>query len=517
MTSIAADRRHFLRLSAAVGGLGLAGPFALQLAALGSAAGQSLPDYKALVCIFLFGGNDANNTVLATDSDSWGRYFSARNTGFDPIALMPVGTAAIAPGQTSTVTGRVAALNTPEAWGGVLPITPTTPNPVPAGTNASTRTFAVHPFMGPVKTLFDAGRLAVVANVGTLIQPTTKAQYVAKSVSLPVNLFSHNDQQSEWQAGASEGARVGWGGRLADVIASSNGANTLFTGISTAGNAVFLSGQTIVQYQLTTASQPALVMSSVNSSTVFGSSTAAASIKAMLQDTSTSANLMAVDYATVNSRSITAASTVNTAATSGAAAAVPALPTYTNPITGTVQTNSLALQLQTIARMIAAGPGLGMKRQVFFASLSSFDTHQLQNTIQPNLLAQVAQALSYFDSALSNMGGQDRRSQVTTFTASDFSRTFTTNGGGTDHAWGSHHLVMGGAVKGKNIYGQYPTLGIDLGSFQNPNMSGNALVPTISVDQYAATLGAWFGVGASDLNTIFPNLAKFSAANLGFV
>ena len=306
MTSSAADRRHFLRLSAAVGGLGLAGPFALQLAALGSAASQTLPDYKALVCIFLFGGNDAHNMVLATDTDTWGRYFAARNTGSDPIALMPVGTPAVAVGQTSSVTGRVAKLATPEAWGGVLPITPNTANPVPSGTKATTRTFALHPFLSPVQTLFNSGRLAILANVGTLIQPTTKAQYVAKSVQLPINLMSHNDQQSEWQAGASEGARLGWGGRLADMVGGSNGSNTLFTAISTAGNAVFLSGQSVVQYQLTTASQPALVMSSVNSSSLFGSTTAPASIKAMLQDTTTPTNLMAADYATVDGRSISA-------------------------------------------------------------------------------------------------------------------------------------------------------------------------------------------------------------------
>ena len=143
--------------------------------------------------------------------------------------------------------------------------------------------------------------------------------------------------------------------------------------------------------------------------------------------------------------------------------------------------------------------------------------HQLQNSTQPNLLAQVAQAISYFDSALSNVGGVDMRSMVTTFTASDFNRTFASNGSGTDHAWGSHHFIHGGAVKAGTIYGQYPTLGVDSGSFQNPNMSGNALIPTVSVDQYGATLGSWFGVSASNLATIFTNLPNFSVQNLGFV
>jgi len=517
MTSSAADRRQFLRLGAAFAGLGAAGPFAMQLAAMGSAAAQSAPNYKALVCIFLLGGNDANNMVLATDSDSWGRYWSARNTGADPIALMPVGTAAIAPGQTSSVTGRVATAATPEAWGGVLPIVPSTPNPVPPGTNATTRTFGLHPFFGPVQSLFNSGRLAIMANVGTLIQPTSKAQYVAKSASLPVNLYSHNDQQSEWQAGAAEGARLGWGGRMADLMMSSNGANSLFTAVSPAGNAVFLSGQNVVQYQITTATNPAVMFNSIGGSSLFGSTSAPALIKTLLQDSASQANLMAADYATVDTRSIGAAGAINTALTAGAAGSMAAPPIFTNPITGATQTNGLALQMRSIARMVAAAPGLGVQRQVFFASLGSFDTHQNENQSQPVLLAQVAQALSYFDTLLSNVGGADLRSQVTAFTASEFNRTFTTNGSGTDHAWGSHHLVLGGAVRGKTIYGQYPTLGIDLGGFNNPNMSGNAIIPTTSVDQYAATLGAWFGVGQSDLNTIFPNLANFSPNNLGFV
>jgi uncharacterized protein (DUF1501 family) len=160
---------------------------------------------------------------------------------------------------------------------------------------------------------------------------------------------------------------------------------------------------------------------------------------------------------------------------------------------------------------------LGAKRQIFFVSLGGFDTHQFQNTAQPNLLAELAQALVYFDSALSNIGGVDMRSSVTTFTASDFSRTFTSNGSGTDHAWGSHHFILGGAVKAGTIYGQYPTLGVDQGSFTNPDMSGNAVIPTTSVDQYIATLGAWFGTSSTDLATIFPHLTNFAAKNLGFV
>ncbi len=510
------DRRYLLRMGGALSLLGTATPFALQMAAAGSAAGQQAQDYKALVCIFMVGGNDANNTLLATDTDTWTRYFTARNTGADPIALMPVGTAPTPVGQTSAVTGRVATAKTPEAWGGVLPIAPATAQAVPPGTNATSRTFALHPFMSPMKALFDQKRLAVVANVGPLIQPITKQQYQGKALPIPANLFSHNDQQSTWQANAVEGARDGWGGRMADMLAGMNGTNTLFTAISVAGNAVFLSGQTVVQYQLSTANAPAVVIGGAQGSSLFGSAIAPARIKDLVTDTNTPSNL-ASDYAGVVSRSIGAAGTVNTAFASGVVTGLSAIPTFTNPVTGLTESNSLALQLQTVARMVAAAGGLGVKRQVFFVNIGGWDTHDFQNTTQPNLLAKVAHAFAYFDQALSNVGGVDMRSSVTAFTASDFSRSFTTNGDGTDHAWGSHHFVLGGAVKGGDMYGQYPTLGVDLGAFNNPDATGTALIPTTSVDQYAATLGAWFGVSPTALGAIFPNLRNFRSQNLGFV
>jgi uncharacterized protein (DUF1501 family) len=510
------DRRHLLRVGGALSILGSAAPFALQLAAAGSAAGQAAPDYKALVCVFLFGGNDGHSTVLPTDSDSWNRYFAARNTGTDPIALMPVGTPITPPGQTSSVTGRVAKASTPEAWGGVLPIVPATAQVVPAGTNATSRTFALHPFLAPMKSLFDQKRVAILANVGTLIQPVTKAQYTAKSVPVPANLFSHNDQQSTWQADAIEGAQEGWGGRMGDMLASMNGSSTLFTAVSIAGNAVFLSGQSVLQYQLSTGAQPAVAITGAQGSSLFGSSLAPSKVKDLITDTTLSSNF-ASDYSSIVSRSIGATATVNSAFTQPIVTGVAAPSAYTNPITGNAETNSLALQLQTVARMVAASATLGVKRQVFFVSLGGFDTHDTQNVIQPNLLAKLAHAFNYFDGALANVGGIDRRGQVTTFTASDFSRSFTTNGDGTDHAWGSHHFIMGGAVKGGDIYGQYPTIGVDLGSFSNPDATGNATIPTTSVDQYAATLGTWFGVSSGALDLIFPNLRNFGSRNLGFV
>ncbi|WP_426039105.1 DUF1501 domain-containing protein [Brevundimonas sp. DC300-4] len=510
-------RRQLLRIGGGLSMLGAAAPFAAQLAAAGAAVSQSAPDYKALVCVFMFGGNDANNMVLATDQDSWTRYFTARNTGVDPIALMPVGTAPTAVGATNPLTGRVATAASPDAWGGVLPIVPRTIQAVPAGTNASTRTFGLHPHMGPAKTVFDAGRLAVVANIGTLVRPVTRAQYEARSVTLPTNLFSHNDQQSTWQAGRTEGAQRGWGGSFSDLLTGMNGTNALFTAVSTAGNAVFLSGQDVVQYQMSTGAQPAVVINGQTGTSLFGSTVAPSRVSDIVRDTS-SASLFAADYATTTGRSIGAAGSLNTVFTSSAVTSVPAVPAYRNPITGATETNTLAVQLQTVARMIAAAPTLGVKRQVFFVSIGGWDSHDVQNTAQPNNLSKVANALAYFDEVLGNLGGVNMREAVTTFTASDFSRTFTTNGDGTDHAWGGHHLVMGGSVRGGDIYGQFPTVGIDQGTaFRNPDMTQAYMIPTTSVDQYAATFGRWMGVSETNLDLIFPNLRNMVTRGLGFL
>ena len=519
-------RRALLQRAAALSGVaGAPGIFGLQLAAMGSAAAQTAGagSYKALVCIFLFGGNDAHNMVLATDTDTWGRYFRARNLGAEPIALMPVGTAATAPGGTNTMTGRTLPANNtayqmPEAWGGVLPVTSATPNPVPAGTNATARTFALTPHLAAAAPLWAAGRLAAAVNVGPLIQPTTKAQYTGRTVPLPRNLMSHNDQQSTWQSGAGEGARKGWGGLIADQILSANTSNGVFTAISTAGNTVFLAGQNVIQYQMTTSATPAVSITSAASptATLFGAPNAGARVQSIIRDTSSASPFMK-DYGGKVIRSMDTAALLNATFASPAVSTIPAPAPLLNPVTRANETNALAVQLQAVARMVAAQASLGVTRQVFFVSIGGFDNHDFQNTAQPQLLARLGHALAYFDATLANLNGVDRRAQVTTFTASDFCRTFTSNGDGTDHAWGSHHLVMGGAVKGGSIYGQFPTLGVDSSTFSNPNMAGNILIPTLAVDQYAGTLASWFGLSTTQVETIFPNLRNFSTRNLGFV
>ncbi|WP_397393567.1 DUF1501 domain-containing protein [Phenylobacterium sp.] len=516
-----ATRRHLLKMMAAAAPLGVAAPFALQMATLGSAAAQTVPtSYKALVCIFLFGGNDSHNMVLATDSDSWGRYFAARNTGNDPIALMPPGTAPAAVGSVSPVTARTVTRSTPEFLGGVLPITPRTPNPVPAGTNASSRSFALHPALSPLvqgaASPWSAGRLAILANVGPLIVPTTKAQYSTRSVSLPPNLMSHNDQVSIWQSGAAEGAKRGWGGLMADSMLAQNGSSAVFTAVSANGNAVFLAGNTAVQYQINTSAQPAILPNAASGSTLYGSQTAARTLAESIRDVS-GTSLFAQDHAGMTRRAMDSAQALNTAFASGPAASISAPSNYTNPVTGAVEANSLATQLMTVARSVAAATALGVTRQVFFVGLGGFDTHDNQNTTHTNLMGKLAHAMAYFDGVLGNIGGLNMRGSVTTFTMSDFGRTFTSNGDGTDHAWGGHQLIMGGAVRGRDVFGQFPTVGVDRAGFSNPDMSGNILIPTTSVYQVGSTLGKWFGLADAQLLTIFPNLGSFSRRDLGFM
>ena len=501
------SRRDFLRLGAALGLAPALQPFGLRLAALGAAAAPT--DYRAIVCLFLFGGNDSANMVLATDPDSWGRYQSARNQGTSNIALASPGAAATAKGLGS--------LGAP-ALGGVLPITPRTDQGWAAGTTGSgARTFALHPLMPNLQALFAQGKAAVVANLGPLVQPVTKAQYKAGSVPVPRNLFSHTDQQSTWQTGAGEGARLGWGGLLGDVLASGNG-NALFTAISVSGNAVLLSGRSTIGYQ-SSASGP-IAITGLHQSSFFGSTAGPAALQSIISTpTSAYPSYFQQDHAAVVNRS--AAAQQQLANALAAIAAAPAPPKMTDPMSGAAVTNPVAVGLQTIANLIAAGQVAGMKRQVFFLAVGGFDTHLEENSSHPKLMASLDGGLAYFQQTLANLNGQDLTGNVTAFTMSDFGRTFTSNGSGTDHGWGAHHLVVGGAVQGGDIFGRYPTVGVDLGAFVNPDaLYSGVWVPTTAVDQYAATLGSWMGVGDADLAAIFPNLANFASggtAKLGFL
>jgi uncharacterized protein (DUF1501 family) len=511
-----ASRRIFLRHAGAMGALlgPAAAPLALNLAAVGAASAQAASDYKALVCLFLFGGNDALNMVLPTDAPSWANYSAVRNQAPDSIALLAAG----------TVPNAGAAAGSPQRLGGVLPILPA---------NAQGRSFALHPVMGSLQTMFNNDkRLAILPNIGTLVMPTTKAQYGQSSHPKPASLFSHNDQQNTWQALAPEGATRGWGGRMGDLLASMN-ARPVFTSISAAGNAVWLAGDSIQQYQV--GSNGAIRMGTDSNGRVFGSADVGAAMQRIVSATR-GTHVFERDMAALGARAIDAELALRTALKPAGDALFGTAPSsgnynasndpklqYDNPLTGGKSFNSLAQQLQIVARLIDASSAAGVqaRRQVFFVSMGGFDTHDNQNRNHADLMAKLAHALRYFDTTLGAMGA---RNAVTTFTASDFGRTFTSNGDGTDHGWGAHHFVMGGAVRGGDLYGNFPVLGAKNANNNNfdssPNQIGNgALLPETSVDQLGATLGRWFGLSDGQLLDLFPNLANYNAGqrNLGFM
>ena len=453
------SRRAFLERAAALGLLGGAAPFALNLAAIGEAAASTAADYKALVCIFLFGGNDYANTLPPYDQPSYDLYASLRGT----IAL-----------SRPSLAGTFLVPNTA----------------LPGG-----RQYALAPNLLPLIPLFYGGDLAVVLNVGTLIQPTSKTAYTNKSVPLPPKLFSHNDQQSYFQASNPEGATSGWGGRIGDLFQSGNGTSTL-TCINAAGNAVFLSGRTAVQYGVTTNGPVPLLN---NAAAVYGSSTGLSTLRALM--TGPRSNLFEDEQARVTKRSLDLQAQV-----SAALAAAPALAT---PFPAG---NSLGDQLRIIARLISVSQQLGAKRQVFFASLGGFDTHDDVLGTHPTLMTRLGAAMRAFHDATVELGVADR---VTAFTASDFGRTLTSNADGSDHGWGSMHFVMGGAVNGRDYYGTPPAI-----ANNGPDDVGQGrLLPAISVDQYAATLASWFGVTTGNMSSVLPNIVNYNPStwNLGFV
>jgi len=453
------SRRAFLKRSAALGIAGGAAPFLTNLAAIGEAAAAVSADYKALVCLFMYGGNDYGNTLPPYDQASYNLYNAAR------------------PGLAHTRDSLTATL-----------LTPTT-------ALAGGRQYALAPTMGPMAQLFDAGKMAVVLNVGTLVQPTTKAQYSANSVKLPPKLFSHNDQQSYWQASNPEGATSGWGGRIGDLFQSGNGTSTL-TCINASGNAVFLTGRSAIQYSVGTGGPVALLGNATN---LFGSSAAMTTLRALM--TSSNSNLLADEHGRISKRSLDTYNQVNAALGSAPAANFPLFPT-----------GNLADQLKIVARMISVSQDLGAKRQVFFVSIGGFDTHDGLVSQHPGLVGQVAAGLKAFSDTMDGLGIGDK---VTAFTASDFGRTLQSNDDGSDHGWGSMHFVVGGAVKGKAFYGTPPAIG----SNTPDDVGQGRLLPTLSVDQYAATLARWFGVGNGDMATVLPNIGNYnqSSWNIGFL
>jgi uncharacterized protein (DUF1501 family) len=450
-------------------------PFFLELNSLAAMAqGAGTSDYRALVCVYLQGGNDGHGTVIATDADSFNAFTAARSG---------------APGLAYPLTE-------------LLPITLKTPQ--------SGRTFALNPALTGVQNLFNAGRAAVVANTGTLVVPATKAQINANSVPLPDSLFSHFDQTAAWQAIASNlgsGERVGWGGAVADAVEAMNmNSNSMFTCISTAGNALFLAGQTSFQLNVTSAG-PIPIYGLTQPP--FGAPASTNPLNSIL--TADETNLFAQEYQVIVQRSMQAQATLSTAMAPAGVTGVANPPQYLDPMTNKLADNPLASSMQTVARIIAGRASLGVSRQIFYVQLGSFDTHNNQAVQHAQLLMQLGAAFEYFDGLMVGMGLSNN---VTAFTISDFGRTLTSNSNGTDHGWGSHHFVVGGAVNGQDMYGQYPVVGAD----QANDVGAGRLIPTTSVEQYAGTLAKWFGLSDGQIRTVFPNFGNFgSSPYLGFM
>lgn len=447
------DRRQFIVSSA----LGLAGaglahlPGAVRAELVGSNA--LFNDYKALVCVFLFGGNDSFNMVVPRSAAEYAVYAASR--------------------QNLAVARDV-----------LLPIQPLT------GDGAQ---YGLHPEMPGTRDLFESGRAAVIANLGPLIQPTTRDQYLNRSVPVPPQLFSHNDQQHQWHTlRGRAGIQTGWAGRIADALATDTVAQRIALNISLNGNTAFQAGANTLPYTVGTNGAPVY----------FGMTTAPedrerrAAFEALLGERWPS--IFARAYARVNRRALDTADLVN--------AALALAPPLTTAFPG----SRLAAQLALVARLIAVRDELEMSRQIFFVAAGGFDTHDNQVADQPNLLADVSASIAAFHAATVELGVA---SQVTTFTQSDFGRTLTSNGDGTDHGWGGHQIVIGDAVRGRDIYGRMPRL--EIGG--PDDVGAGRIIPTISVDQFAATLARWFGVAQAQLDAIAPNLRNFTWRDLGFL
>jgi uncharacterized protein (DUF1501 family) len=441
------DRRGFLAAAGSglvAASLGFAGP-----------AGAAFDDFRALVCVFLFGGNDAFNMVVprsAAEHDAYAR--SRQNLAIGRDALLPI--------EPSTGDGAL---------------------------------YGLHPRMGALKQLFDAGRLAVVANAGPLVRPVTKEQFLQRAVPVPPQLFSHNDQQDQWQT--AKGLRelqTGWAGRAADLVAGDLAGQALPMNVSLAGTSVFQIGADASPYAIGNDGAPTFIALTNPQAGFY------AERRAMFE------RLLAVRQPSPIGRALTAVQARSLELAGVVNGALAAAPPIATPFPG----SPLGAQLAAVARLISVRDRLGMRRQVFFVATGGFDTHDDQNQLQPGLLGDVADSLAAFDAALLELGAAR---DVVTFTQSDFGRTLTSNGDGTDHGWGAHQLVLGGPVAGRDIYGTMPRL--EIGG--PDDVGGGRIVPTLSVDQYAATLLRWFGLGEGQLDAVLPNLRNFASRDLRFL
>jgi uncharacterized protein (DUF1501 family) len=449
------ERRDFLRAAGtSAAGLLLAQP----RSAVGQMVGGSGPfnDYRALVCLFLFGGNDSFNMLVPRSTPEHNAYLASRQN----LAI---------------------------AQAALLPITPLVSDGAEYG---------VHPSMPGLQALFADGNAAFIANVGPMLVPTTKAQYQARSVPLPPQLFSHNDQQDQWHGLRGRALLdTGWAGRMADLIRVNVANQQLATNVSLNGNTLFMSGDDTVSYS----------MGATGPQTFSGFGTTGLPLEQRRAfERIIGANygsIYARGFAEVQRRAVETADRVT-------AALAPTI--QSPPFTTVFPTSPLGQQLQTVARMISVRSQLGMQRQVFFVATGGFDSHDDQNLNQPGLLANVSACLAAFYAATLELGVAQ---SVTTFTQSDFGRTLTSNGDGTDHAWGGVQVVVGQSVLGRRIFGRYPSLALN----GPDDVGGGRMIPAVSADQYAATLARWFGIVDAELSSVAPQIDNFAQRDLGFM
>lgn len=447
------SRRTLLRFGAgSMGFLGASGGLG-RLGLLNAMASPS-PNYKAMVCIFMFGGNDGNNLLVPinTVKQKYSDYFGVRGN------VLGLAQASLAP---------IAAANGDQ--------------------------YGLHTKLAPIQALYNNGKAALVTNVGMLVKPISKQLYQQGQAQVPMNLFSHSDQQQQWQTAPSGNTRTGWGGRAADILSALNSPSTFPTGVSTAGNSLFLTGNSTTPASVTNGG---LGLDGSD-----GSAPANARDAAFQQVLTFDSGLSLVQSANrTMANGIAAGKLLNSALAMG------------SNLTTVFPNSGLGNQLKQVAQIMKVRGDLGMTRQIFFVSTGGFDTHTTQLPQQDNLFTDLGASMAAFYNATVELGVE---SEVTTFTESEFGRTFQpSTGAGSDHAWGSNHIVMGGAVKGKDVYGNYPTLALG----GPDDISGRGVwLPTTSLDQYGATLASWFGVADPALITVFPNLGNFGTQKLAFV
>lgn len=461
-----------------MGALGFAsGVGAISGATAGKSWASSNTNYKALVCIFLKGGMDHADTVLPYDAPSYDQLASARQDMFSAYRANS--------GSSSRFRENILKLNPTD--NGML----------------SGRELGLPRELSQLHSMFEEGDLAILGNVGPLVEPTNRRQIEAGTAVLPSRLFSHNDQQSTWMSLGVEGQQRGWGGLFADsVLAASPNADPSFISISATSNDVFLSGNQAQPFRITSngATLPALSTREGFLGRTVDDDEARRRIRDHLARTGfNDRNLFAQDLRNATGRALASSERLLAARENA------------TPFTATFEDDNFGNQLKSVAETIKIQSSLNVPRQIFYVGSGPFDTHTNQSNIIGTPHAQLSSAIAAFRSAMQEIG---QWNNVAVFTMSDFGRTLVSNGNGTDHGWGGHHLIAGGQVNGNRLYGEFPEA---TPTSANYTTLRGRMIPTTSVEQYAATLGRWFGLSSGELRAALPNLGNFDQPDLGFL